>query len=606
MNKDTLKKHHFWILSGSIPLLVLIAILLLTSQVGGEIDKKKGEIKKATDDLKAKQNPPPKSLLEGLDKQRAELEKKQTDLWKENWERQIGIQNGKQDPSKNLLKWPKSNKLNRFNYTADYATDPNQMKFGAEIPNPDGEYREFPKREVYLAQFSNANNGGIPATGMADTVAPTAFNNGWQFVLRHIAGETGWGNAEPRPEQLWLALEDIWVQRALLGQIRLVNDQIGTFQQVPLVDVNGKTITDPLNRSFESRTWKVDLKLAPQTKDSNRFVLTGSLKNITDRLQLLGNGNVMTLKIWFSTNAEAQPFDFKIGGEFVPGQKQVPIEQTAEHVLPIGIIPTEIARVEQVFDTRTVPIRRIDHLVIGCQIAKDCHYGGYALLPPDFKAYADPPAGTAPAAPAAGPGGVSTLGGPGLGGGGGLGGAAAVGVVEGGGSVDAVTDLNKKRYIQVTGQVRRMPVALTVIVDQAYVQDVLLAYANSPLRFQVTQMYWERFREGLNTGGTGGGSSGDDTNQQATATVGGGGSFGSAGSRGFELRLSAPGFGMPGGSLPGYSAPGSGGPAGSGGSGGAMTVTESQLTAGLVKLTVHGIISLYEKFQDTSTPAPAK
>ena len=40
-----------------------------------------------------------------------------------------------------------------------------------------------------------------------------------------------------------------------------------------------------------------------------------------------------------------------------------------------------------------------------------------------------------------------------------------------------------------------MPIGIDVVVDQAYQQDVLLAFANSPIRFQITQVTWNRFRE---------------------------------------------------------------------------------------------------------------
>ena len=53
-----------------------------------------------------------------------------------------------------------------------------------------------------------------------------------------------------------------------------------------------------------------------------------------------------------------------------------------------------------------------------------------------------------------------------------------------------------------------------------------------------------------------------------------------------------------------------GSPMGPGGSpfgpGGTMTsVSESQLTAGLVELTIYGIVSLYEKYQAPAEPAAA-
>jgi hypothetical protein len=604
MKKDALKKHHFWILVGLIPLLVLIAVVVITSEVGAAIEAKQKQIADTKKELASKQSPKTKALLDELDAQRAQLEKKRTALWQENWERQIGIETRQvgnktervQNPEKNLLRWPASPRLAVFAYTPDYATDPNQKKFGDKIirqgddvPNRNGEFDEFKKQEVYLAEFTSGQK-----TGMADRIAPTGFRNGWQSVLRHVTTAPleadGWGTGALQPEQLWLALEDIWVQRALLGQIKLVNDQIGRFTRFPLRDANGQVIDQPLHRGFASRIWAVDLTLAPRQSDG-RYVITGTITNLTDRLQLLGNNNALVLNLYLSADPNAPAVPFKIGGEYVPGRgsgkETMKIVQTEDHVLLPGIVPTELARVEQAFDTRTVPVRRVERLALGF---RDSRYAQAKMFMPKFKAFeaaeaaaaaaAVPPAGGPGAA--AGPGAVPPPGGPGFPGPGGFPGTGLPGATEGGGTVETVLDGNKKRYIEVTDQVRRMPVAISIIVDQAYMQDVLMAYANCPLRFQITQVHWQRFRGtlGLTTGGS-------TFNPERDFVVSG---------KGFE----GAGFGQGEGGfrpLPGAT-PAVPNPAGVGGPGGSLTtVTESQLTSGLVELTIYGVVSLYEKYQ---------
>jgi hypothetical protein len=65
--------------------------------------------------------------------------------------------------------------------------------------------------------------------------------------------------------------------------------------------------------------------------------------------------------------------------------------------------------------------------------------------------------------------------------------------------------LVRNRYIDVTGQVRRVSVAMVLIIDQAHIQDVLTSFANSrdplltvtnppdvKLRTQTTQFHWQR------------------------------------------------------------------------------------------------------------------
>lgn len=619
MNKDTLKKHHFWILVGFVPLVVLLAVVMITSSVGGEIDKRQGQVKTAQTAIASKTSPKPNELIAKIEKQKDALEVKRTDLWKDNWERQIGIvtrkdRTGKevrvQDNSRNLLRWLQSKKLDRFNYTPTYATDKYQLKFGDKIPDDQGEDQEFKKPEVYISEFTN-----LSKTGMVDKVAPTTFATHWSAVLRHVAfpanGPNGWGDLKPTSEQLWLALEDMWIQRALLGSVKTVNDQIATFTQVPRYDANGKPLEDAkLERAFQSRIWRVDLKAAPRPGD-NRYVVTGTLRNVTDRLQLLGSGNTMTLNVWLSTDPTAQPFQFRIGGEFVPGGATLPVTPTPEHVLDPGMVPTEIARVEQVFDTRTVPVRRIDHLALGKPDSRNA--AAELKLPANFKQ--EEPA----AAPdGMGPMGMGPMGmGPmGMGGQG----AAAGQWYEGAGPVATVLDGNRKRYIDVTKNVRRMPVALTLVVDQAYLEDVLMAYANCPLRFQITQVHWQRFKGPLSNTGPGGTSSGSADDEPVlttgTGTAGGGFNLGTGGG----LRPVPGTPGMPGGPGPGRG-PGRpmgpmspmfppptgpmvpGGTEGPGypmtGSGypGSTTLSEGQLTAGLIELNIYGIVSLYEKYE---------
>src|SRR5262245_48372843 len=108
-NNEALKKHHFWILLGFVPLLVLIAVLVISSTVGGAIERREGDIDKATKEIASKTSPKPNALIEKLDGVVLKVSSKKGDLWKDNWERQAGIdpQTGKQDPAKNMFTWPK-------------------------------------------------------------------------------------------------------------------------------------------------------------------------------------------------------------------------------------------------------------------------------------------------------------------------------------------------------------------------------------------------------------------------------------------------------------------------------------------------------------------
>src|SRR5262249_24124338 len=151
----------------------------------------------------------------------------------------------------------------------------------------------------------------------------------------------------------------------------------------------------------------------------------------------------------------------------------------------IDLTKIELARVEQVFDARTVPLKRIDALVLGFTDSRATSEGNTPQTlklpnPPfSYKEDVDPSAGQPkdPNAPAPGatPAGAPPVGVrpaviplPGTG--------TALGPKKtdyGGGSLLAVADGNKKRYIEVKEQFRRIPVGIVVIIDQTQIQDML-------------------------------------------------------------------------------------------------------------------------------------
>jgi hypothetical protein len=639
MNKDKLKKHHFWVLLGLVPLLVLIAVVSINSGVGAAIEEKQKAIQDAETQVKGKSNAKGNYLIDKMEQRVAGLSSKRTELWESNWKKQYP-----------LFVWPKDkdNLLAKLNYDEKG----NGLKFGSkDIPNAEGELDVFKRREVYLKTYEQ----------MAERIAPTQFGNGaasaglsprgpgafggpgvlfgggapragegWQSVLRHVTTPSGWGEQQPTPYQIWLAMEDIWVQRSMLEAVRAVNEQIATFEKKDLAAADGKAAdnNNPLHRRFVSRLWDVELEVK---RVDNKYTLGGKLTNNTDKLQLLGIGNVMELDVWLDRNA-TQPFHFKVGGEFVPGRGKMDIVYVSgDHDIPPGTTVTEIFKVEQVFDTRTVPVRRIDKLVLGYPDARNAN-----KPPVKHKEFPEDPADTtAGQVPGAVPGGgrggppsappPSTSGPPrgasaeGPGAAGGVGAAGTVGagwpVVYGAGTMESTLDATKKRYIESTTQVRRMPVAIAVIVDQSYLEDTLTAFANSPLRLQITQVHWQRFRGTLGEPTTGGGFAGAPGPGGAEAPLlSGGGVVGSAfqGSSG-EERPVGPGPRPPRGGAaaggafvppPGVLGPRPGQfgpPRGPGseypGGTGAATMSEGQLTSGLIELTIYGVVSLYEKYQ---------
>ncbi|MCE9565260.1 MAG: hypothetical protein K8U57_24775 [Planctomycetes bacterium] len=583
--KDVFKKHHFWILLGIVPLFVMLAAIMISSNVGAAVDKKLDEYKKATDSLNGKTNPKQDELIKKIQEQSSKVQVKREELHRLNWERQ-----------KDMYVWPKD--VN--GHLKDI--ERKNLKFGDTIPFANSQYDEFKKPEVYLAEFSTVypnKKGSVPTTGMADTLAPTQFKGGWQSVLRHV---NAFDDRALTSEQIWLMMEDIWIQRSLLEAVRTVNAQMAEFHRVKyekngvvIDDPDKKTAEDPLRRKFHSRIWDIELEV--NTKDNKR-VLGGRLINHTDRLQLMGLNNTMILKVWLQNGKDLPPFEFKIGGEFVPGRgalksdgktpaNVLDIVPTDDHAIPVSFTVAEIAKVEQVFDTRTVPVRRIEAMGLGF---RDARSATKQLFMPEFTAF-KPKADVVPKDDAKAPGGppIGPIGPPFGTGPGGVGPATGA---SGGGTVDTVVNANKKRYLQITQEVRRMPVAIALIVDQAYMQDVLLAFANSKLKLQITQVDWARFRPDPSDRLGGTGSTGDPSNPEQPQSIIVGGVPGSGGGLGSE-------FGKPLGPPVGPRPIGPIGPTGPGGFPGGTstaTVSESQLTSGLIQLQVYGVASLYEKY----------
>jgi hypothetical protein len=251
-----------------------------------------------------------------------------------------------------------------------------------------------------------------------------------------------------------------------------------------------------------------------------------------------------------------------------------------------------IVGVQQILDWRVVPIKRIDRIEVGALAHRESDRTKVAPLQVyDFKkkdpaasptaatdatTAAQPGAGV-PGSPAGSPGFASPGGEQG-----GMGGKGGPGMGGTGGGDGPLTENHKiplRRYYELTDEVRRVPVAVVLIVDISNINDVLSAFANSRLRFQVTQAVWNRV---------------PSIGKPAFASS-------SPASSGAGKGSSAPG--APGGDEgPGFAAgPGRGqpptGPSGSTGTGtgqGQRPAISVEEETNQVELQVYGLITLYE------------
>jgi hypothetical protein len=436
-------------------------------------------------------------------------------------------------------------------------------------------------------------------------------------------------------EDVWLAIEDFWVQKEMLNALSGVNKDLAKLQKPSELPKNHPYFSlpkedprsikdDPRERTFIGRTWRVDLKI--ESRPAGPF-LTGTITNLTSRLQPFNATSELVLNVWLSATEGAKPFRFAIEGTAVEGGKTEPIKPIEKKHLVLEGQVTELFRVEQVFDTRTAPVKRLDRMALGFVASKHSHA---ELQMPAFSAKAAEedvaaagmgaggPMG--PAGPMGPPGPIAGMGGPGPGGPFGAGAAATdTGLTYNG--------LARKRYVSLTGQVRAMPLGLVVVTDQAFVQDVLTAVVNSRLRFQNVQSHMARFHGSLSyassapaggglfglgsmpmSGPTGGGpprgGPGPSGLTGGGPPRGGPGPSGPPGSTGSPdgspprggLPPGGPGPSGPPGLPPGsVSGPGMGGFYGYGSA--PQSSSDDQTAGNLVELAIYGLASLYEKFE---------
>ena len=227
---------------------------------------------------------------------------------------------------------------------------------------------------------------------------------------------------------------------------------------------------------------------------------------------MFGIGNVLKLLVWFN-DGTGKPFIFDIEGTSLPGdpnpkedrpEKWLTIKTIDRHRLPVDHKIESIFKVEQKFDIRTVPVKRLEAFAIDKMSDR---VSNFPLVMSRFSEEATKspaPAETSSKEKSSGTKGMLTP-----------------GKVGGGDTNKSSTstsstswktqfDIDRNRYLVVTKQVRRLPLAFLVVTDQSYLDEILQSVANTKLRFQTTQCEWSRFHGTLNYGGpapTGGSTS---------------------------------------------------------------------------------------------------
>ena len=518
IDKEMLKKHHFWLLFAPVGIFLLIAWYGLAAEVPDTIDDTKKKYETKQKEYAAKKELQPRKALDDCDKQLRVTDVQRTKMWHEGWAEQ-----------KDLFVWP-------VGYADQQKAIVNRHKFGDEIPEQPFAVRDqFRDPKVYPNEYKQ----------LVKLLEPIQYRGGqWEKILRY---KETWG-VVPSSEDMWLAMEDLWVQRELLLAIHKVNVDAARFTKV---DSKGET---PLNRQFKSRLWEVDLQVV-NSKD-NKQVMKGKLKNVSGRLQVMGIGNIMKLKVMLS----GKPFVFEIEGSPMEADEVRDVKTIERHTIKSDTKVSQIDGVEQLFDTRTVPVKRIDYVTVGnklndraqyqnqnkklpirmCALSEDLATKEAALLPKSTTT------STPLATPMDADGDIGTT----------------ADTSEEKRPTQSANKFDRLRYIQVTPQIRRLPIGLVLITDQTFIKDILENLVAIKLRMQMTEFDWIRFHGTLDYGA-------------ATAPEG-------PMKRDFFLPTPAAG------STPNNN-------------------REDQFSANLMELSVYGFLTLYEKFDDKTAPkTPAK
>jgi hypothetical protein len=592
-DKDMLKKHHFWLLFVPVLLGLLLAWLGLVFGVDAATDEK-DKANRAEKEKIEKAKAQPKETLKLFEARKVELFDLRTKRWEEMWNQQKGV-----------FEWPKS-------LGDDQIVKVKDKKFGTPIT--DSSFLDA-FRDHYVKDYAT----------LASDSAPMQFAGSWSSVLRHVPS---W-KRNPESEDVWLAVEDYWIEKEVVTALSNVNKEAAKLKHFPQEK-------DTLrSRTFYNRVWQLELQLVNKP---NGVALQGTIKNLTNRLQPFNATNELLFDVTLSETAEAKPFRFAVEGGALEAGKQEPIKFVEKKHMVLEGNPTGIYKVEQIYDPRTAPVKRLDNLKLDDK-AKSARHFQYELQMSAFSEKA--PDVVAAASGGSGGGGTGMAGGPPMGSslgptaGGpppGFGapppGPGPGGPSGGGANANANVDftfngLARRRYISRTDQVRAVPVGLTVVADQSFVQDAITAVANSKLRFQTVQTHLARFRGSITySAPAGGGDSPAGTPPGGGSSLGpppgggsslgpppaggsslgpppaGGSSLGPPPAGGSSLGPPPAGgssLGPPPGSGPG---PSGGMPSGGfPGSGVPRSSNEDQVATNLVEVSIYGIATLYEKFE---------
>ncbi len=379
--------------------------------------------------------------------------------------------------------------------------------FNEELTN--NELDTYKRPGVYESQIRpillqvqpvNDKGDGVVQLGQwlyKDSEAVPSWSKQEQFFLNFL--DKGWsedstGNLS---EEAWLAQEDLWIQTEVYRLIRMANDFVAVFEG------KGGSAKDTVS-TFRNPYWELGLKW----DGGKRLKVT--MKNLLDHKQ---KRDLLKFRVWFGDKIE--PDEIAVGGKPVGPRGSKEAEVTSDITLPEDRARKSITKVEQVLTWETAAVKRIDYITVGSMGSTETAHSHRTftdgLQPLKEKDPNAPPPGLTPP-PNAPPGGAPppvappinrrTPGrrttGP------------ARPIRDQGSNETTKHGLIRNQfwnYLDDNGtprpagtplpQFRRVPVAITLIVDQDHIFRTQAAFNNSKLRFLTTQVLLNRWADTL-------------------------------------------------------------------------------------------------------------
>jgi hypothetical protein len=507
-DKETLVKHRFWIALAVFVPLWLVAWLVLWLSVSGAVEAKKKEYDDSQKKIATVTDPKTEHFRNPMTEKKDKLAGRKGVLWKEVWA-----------PQGNLtVDWP----ISLEGKTPGLAKLVN-APFGAPIKEDDvserQHFRDFLYKEWKKTKREQFAYYAGPMTLNFDNVIGMA-----PFDATENEKVT------PSMEEIWANQETVWVKRELLWVIRQTLERLADFEPVSPSEKEALPDGVVTRHHLRNRNWELDLLLKPAPQ--RQFVISkdSTIKNVNAGKRTLP---LREVRVWLWQASTTEPGKTTPGPAFTIQGDPVAWGKTASIGQDVRVDNYTFDVKQPIFATQmftwgTSPIKQIDALELG-------QYGQSSRTAfQELRRFKEEEPSQAPASSSS-----SAVGGKA----GAMGGAPAASASKTG---ESSLVSNLKRYIQVNNQLRRIPVGIVLIMDQAYIEDVVSQLVNSSrLRFQPTQVQWQQ-ASGVKQ------PEADGSKETAGQEVAGKPGAGRAGGKPGAGRGMMPGGGgMPGGGMPG-------------------------------------------------------